>query len=178
MILLDLDGVCANFCEASFTAHGRPFAEPTHWNYFEDWGVNVDEFWQPIHDLGEKFYGELVQPYSWLDRLVTLVRQHDEFAIVTTPSKSPWCYYGKRVWVNKYIGEDVEVEVVTNKTLMSKPGNLLIDDCDLNVWRFRDSATHGDAVTFPQPWNEARVLMFARFGYLAEELEDWSCNIT
>lgn len=173
-----MDGCLGDFNKAAFRVHNRIYEEPKNWNYFEDWGLTANQFWQPIHELGPDFYGELVEPYPWLDQILDLVKSADEFVIVTTPSKSPWCYYAKRAWVDKYIGEDVVVEVVTKKHLLSKPGHLLIDDCDLNVWKFRDEMMAGDAVTFPAPWNECHVLMHNRMGYIEEELADWSANIT
>ena len=189
MIILDLDGVCADFSNAACVVHGRYDFEPTRWNFFDEWTVRNThgphytgfhamtpaEFWKPIHDLGDEFYEDIVQPYPWLEELIRMVEDTEDFVVMSSPSNSPAGYAGKKIWCDKHLGK-VKLIVGSEKHLLSKPGHVLIDDYDVNLRNFTSVEDPGHAITFPQLWNTKRFHAGnsdARLSYLRTQLHFW-----
>ena len=170
MIILDMDGVLADFATAACRAHGRPHYEVTKWDFFKDWDIDWNEFWKVIHSLGNEFYHKIVQPYPWLDDVLNLVRRTDDFIIMSSPSDSAFGYAAKKIWADKYIG-DTPLIVGSQKDLLARKDRLLIDDYDGNIDAFR--AATGCCLTFPQPWNCMSGQVERRLIYLEHRLEWW-----
>ena len=171
MLFGDLDGVFADFPTAASAANGRPEYEVTTWNFFEDWGITEEQFWAPIKDLGDSFYGELVQPFPWFDELVDVLDRYDkDWVIATAPHDHPTAYSGKKIWCDRYLPGRALI-VLKSKTPLAKPGVVLLDDNDGNVQKFRQHG--GDGVLFPQPWNAARDSTLDRLGYCEQELGEY-----
>ena len=182
MIYCDLDGVLADFATAACTVHGHPDHVVDRWDFFEDWGMTLTEFWKPIHKLGDAFYREVVQPYPWAVKLIHDIDWVDEWAIVTTASDHPAGYAGKKIWIEKYIqpfvADDVEIIVCTNKWRLARGYTLLIDDYDRNLGAFDQSGGH--ILRFPQPWNLAWYEGHGgppnRLDYTHNILREWSTH--
>ncbi len=49
-ILLDCDGVLADFASAAIRIHNRPetHADIKRYDFWLDWGMTTDDFWKPI----------------------------------------------------------------------------------------------------------------------------------
>jgi len=175
MILLDMDGVLADFSRAASLVHGMGTARPTHWNWYKDWGITTEEFWKPIHELGGGFYKRWVQAYPWAVTVVHLVADADDFVIFSSPSDSEYGYSGKKAWIDMHIQPHFEkrirIHVGTDKYLMAGPDRLLIDDFDMNIRTFREYGGH--TVTFPQPWNSQREVEPGDLNYLRSFLHYW-----
>lgn len=154
MIILDLDGVLADFSSAALRAVGLPSGTvPTHWNWYHDFGITDEQFWKRIHDLGAEFYGEYVKPYPWAGDLIQAVGDADDFVVMTAPSNHPEGYAGKKIWVDKYLDLDPKQLIVgSRKELLAGPDRLLIDDGPHNLDAFK--AAGGLVLMFPQPWND------------------------
>ena len=125
MILLDLDGVLRDFVAASLRVHGREGLAspdfPNTWNYFEAWGMNADQFWQPIHDTGSDFWANL-KPFPEMKAIVDCVGRLDpDFRICTTPSQDASCYHGNRLWLDKHFGPEFTRIHITAK--QGRPGS-------------------------------------------------------
>lgn len=170
MIILDMDGVLANFPAAACEVHHRPSYEVTHWDFFKDWDISAAEFWQTIHEWGDDFYRDIVQPYPWLDDLLNMVRRTDEFIVMSAPSNSPNGYAAKKIWLDKYVGE-VQLIVGSQKQLLARKDRLLIDDYDKNIDMFRREG--GCCLVFPQPWNCMAGQADRRLTYVEHRLEWW-----
>ena len=158
MIILDLDGVLANFSEAASLVHGHGTKTPSCWDWYkQEWGITTDEFWQVIHGMGDDFYKHWVTPYPWAVDLLALVAEADDFIILSSPSDSQYGYSGKKIWVDKYLqphlDQPIKLIVGSEKHLMAGPDRLLIDDYDKNTKAFARAGGH--TITFPQPWNRA-----------------------
>jgi hypothetical protein len=175
MILLDMDGVLANFSLAASLVHGQGKARPTHWNWYEDWGITGKEFWAPIHELGGGFYKRWVQPYPWAVDVLRLVADADDFIIYSAPSSSEYGYSGKKAWIDKYLqpyhDKPIKIHVGSDKWLMAGKDRLLIDDYDENIKKFREHGGH--TVTFPQPWNSQKEVEPGDLTYLRSFLHYW-----
>ena len=155
MIVLDMDGVLANFADAACAVHGRYDFTVTKWDFFKDWGITIDEFWKAIHDQGDYFYEEMVLPYPWAVDVVKLVAAADEFVIMSSPSNHKCGYSAKKIWIDKYIQphfkDNIKLLVGKDKHLLADHDTLLVDDYAVNIEKFRDNM--GFALTFPQLWN-------------------------
>ena len=174
MILLDVDGVLANFAGAVQKLFKKD--EPiTRWNMFEDWGMTVDEFWGTIDADGEKFWADM-EPYPWIDRMLDLVHASDEFVLWSSPSRSPHCYSGKRKWVDKYVGKSTHLVLSSKKWLGARSDRMLIDDSVGNTNSF--SAYGGYTFLFPQPWNTLANRVPDRFKMFDKRMRWWrdKCN--
>jgi len=178
MIILDLDGVLADFTSAACAVHGKYGATKINkWNFFKDWGITEREFWAKIKAHGDDFYRESVLPFSWALDLLAAVEQTDEYVIMSTPAcGSPEGYAGKKIWVDKYLQphvlEPIELIVGGAKHLMAQPDRLLIDDYDKNVENFRKAGGH--AITFPQPWNVNTCRSTRALKYTQDHLLEWT----
>lgn len=172
MIILDLDGVLAEFDRAACEVHGLPEGTvPKSWDWYHDFGITDKEFWDKIHALGDKFYGELVQPYPWAREVLELVRGADDFVIMSSPSNHPAGYAGKKIWVDKYLDgvKPAQLIVGSAKHLLAGRDRLLVDDGPHNITAFIDAG--GATCTFLQPWNCDDPS--DRIRHLKESLEDW-----
>lgn len=150
MIFCDLDDVLADFAGAACRIHNRPL--PTTWGLYTEWGMSREDFWAPINDLGYSFYAANVDPLPWVHDLLTAIHEaDDEIAILTAPGDNWAGLEGKRDWVNKYVGSDVEMILCHHKHLLAAPGRLLIDDKYENCRNF--AMFGGASVLFPRPTN-------------------------
>lgn len=171
LILLDLDGVLADFNGGACEVHNKPLYVPEKWDYFTDWGMTSDEFWKPIEDAGHCFYTNKVRPYPWAADLLRLVRQYGDFVIATANPLHPGLAASKTEWIRRYVGDNAQVMMGNRKDLLAAPGRVLIDDNDENVRKFVAGGGHG--IRFPQLWNEARDLVDYRILSVKECLSHW-----
>jgi 5'(3')-deoxyribonucleotidase len=150
LILLDLDGVICNFIKGALSIHNQSGYPVKNWSFFKDWGMSSEDFWGKI-DKDTTFW-ESLEPYPWMGELVSLL---PNFTLSTSPSFSPYCYYGKRKWVQKYFGYDFSnLMIGAQKELMAQSNRILIDDSEKNCERFISAGGH--AILFPQEWNVNR----------------------
>lgn len=170
-VFLDMDGVLCDFIRGAHHVHGREYVHEDYprgaWEIADHWGISTDDFWGGID---RKFdFWESLDAYPWLHELISLARHAGEqVKLLTSPSKSPLCYYGKRAWCDKHIPRDIELIICKSKQLLATPNRLLIDDGDHNVKPWR--AATGDAILFPQPWNDAYDLRRDPMAHVREVL--------
>jgi len=151
-ILLDCDGVLADFVTGTICAHGiRDFDhdDVDCWAYYEKWGLTAAQFWDKCS--GREFW-ETLPPYPWAVELYRKLSEIGEVTIVTSPPRDPEACTGKMNWLRAVLGIDPgQVFVGSRKSLMARYDNILIDDHTGNTDPFE---AHGGAVfLFPQPWN-------------------------
>lgn len=171
IILLDLDGVLADFNGAACGLHGRPKYVPKVWDYYADWGYTASDFWRPIERQGACFYPKFVRPYPWMRGMLHLVQDAaDEVIISTANPLHSGLIAGKVDWIKQHVGDSYSVMFGHNKELMAGPERMLIDDCDLNIAAFRNEG--GYAITFPQPWNKCCGFTSRRLEFLKDSLDN------
>lgn len=172
-LLVDMDGVLVDFVTAALRLHGRMDVEENWpagtWDFPTVLGISDREFWHPIHEAGAEFWASLTS-YPWCDELLSLIADSGNWSILTSPSHDPYCSAGKIRWLQERFGRGFRNFLVgPPKWLCARPDQLLIDDNDSNVRNFR--ARGGQAILFPQPWNENHALTIDRIGYVREQLE-------
>lgn len=171
-LILDLDGVFADFTGAACVVHGRPGYKVTGWGFYEDWGITEEEFWAPIRSRGDCFYEHIVQPFPWARELLTLCQKYDENLVFASVAGGQHAddYSGKVRFVRKHLGDTPVIVVPPGfKHLLSAPGRVLVDDSAPNVISWREHG--GEAVLFPQYWNASHSYTNDRVGYVCERLE-------
>lgn len=171
-ILIDLDGVLADFVTAALDVQGLPNVVVDRWEMHECCGLTASDFWGTIDRQGYEFWAN-IDPYPWKDELLALLPT--TFTVSTTPSRHPNCAAGKTAWMHQHFrGTNGKVFrdylIGEHKHLLAAPGRVLIDDSDKNCVKFCEHG--GEAILFPQPWNKNRELVGDRLGYVRERLSE------
>lgn len=160
-ILLDMDGVLADFVTSACEAHDydpsqMPWDE-CGFHMEKGMGLTADEFWAPINDLGRGFWTDL-RPYPWLNALLLAVADlASEYGasvhLCTSPSRIPECQAGKIDWIYQHLPKALHHGYVftSHKHLLARPDAVLIDDGIHNVMPFGEAGGH--TILFPQPYN-------------------------
>lgn len=157
MILLDIDGVLADFAYAICKKTGIPFP-PINYAMYKGY-CSKETFYEAM--ANEAFWAELPL-YSHAKALVDLFV---EPVLCTKPVSGPHrlkCLKGKAIWANKHF-PDHALAFMHDKSMLAKPGTLLIDDNESNVAKFR--AAGGDIILFPQPYNSLAKYSEEAFDY-------------
>jgi len=169
---LDMDGVIANFIKKLLEVHNRldllslyqQERFPTDWFLGGKLG-SEDDIWFPVDFDGQAFW-EDIEPYPWMQDVLDMVNQYsDEWYICTHARNTVDSYAGKVAWLHKHLGVEFKNIIATkHKHLLAKPDTILLDDNDINCERFRLHG--GDAILFPQPWNENNPLIKFRIDHV------------
>jgi len=153
-VSIDMDGIVADFFYSALQAHGatdRASIWPKGvWNMDQVIGVTIDEFWKKI-DETEGFWEGLAVLADGKDIVQSVVQSGLPWAFLTSPSESPQCRSGKRIWVMKHFPQAKMIQCEVSKAICAAPGRLLVDDSDENVRGWREAG--GDAVLVSRPWN-------------------------
>jgi 5'(3')-deoxyribonucleotidase len=175
-VLLDCDGVLANFIEAANQRLNKKFnlhIKDTDWkeyDAFESFGLTRGEFWSAI-DVYD-FWCSEIEPYPWARDIIKWAKANfgvDNWFIATAPSANPDCFSAKAHWLANNLGVGVDRIIIGRaKFLMANPRHVLIDDFQKNVDAFR--AKRGKAILFPQYWNEHKKISLEPAAYLSQEL--------
>jgi hypothetical protein len=176
MIILDLDGVFADFTGAAAALHGKWGTKITKWDFFLDWGLTPKTFWAKINAEGEAFYRDMVLPYPWAEELLLMVQEADDFIFMSNPAcGTPTGYASKKLWVDKYLQplvvDEIKVIAGSEKHLLAGKDRVLIDDYDVNIKKFREHGGYG--IAFPQLWNAQRSQASKGLMYTKIHLQAW-----
>lgn len=173
MIFVDMDGVVADFVAGVCDLHGKPVEDVDCWDFYEKWGIDEDQFWEPVNAAGRDFWASL-KPFDWFDELVAVVKEADpDFFILTKPSRQASCLAGKLDWIHRHFGTRFRNYIFApNKSPLAAPGRFLIDDSEPNVDGFLKHG--GSAYLFPQPWNRNDRFAAERIHGLRANLEHYN----
>lgn len=153
-ILLDLDGVLADFVQGASVVHNKDPKLVSSYGIDIHWGLIPSEFWSP---LGYEFWANLpltAEAHEVVDMCSNAVGK-ENVGIITSPCLTEGCTEGKRTWVKEHFPDFLKNLLVGSaKYFCASPNTLLIDDWDTNCEKFREHG--GAAFLFPQPWNTAR----------------------
>lgn len=162
-IFLDIDGVVKNFTKSAFSAHNFEFDGNFPETNEEDFciskmiGISKKEFWQKIDKLGHEFWEEL-EDYEHTQELIEVIKEYDNFILLTAPSASCDSEKGKKLAIQKMFGKHFKDYIFTPKKhkrlLAYVPNAVLIDDTPINCKEFIE--TGGKAILFPEYRNKNR----------------------
>lgn len=172
--VIDYDEVLVDFVGGACAVHSMPVESVKTWFFYkEQWGMTSDEFWNPIHALGDDFYGEYVKPLPWAERLLERLAQNGKFIIATSPGMSkPIDYSGKRVSVDKHFSHwKLRLNVGSDKDWYATPNRMLIDDNDETINKFIGKGGWG--LTMPHPWNAAKGYIPTRLDYVNKRIDNF-----
>lgn len=164
-VLVDIDGVVADFVAGAMKLHGKPYpyGDPANrgehgWNIEKLWDIPPHVFWSPMEF---DFWADL-DPTPEADAIIKILM--DEFGLsnlcfLTSPISASGCVEGKRAWVGRHFS-DIPIlfsvrshapESTPPKQFLASDESLLIDDYTVNVENFWNAG--GEAFLFPRPWN-------------------------
>lgn len=121
--------------------------------------ITTHRFWGSITEQGEDFWVNL-EPLPWANTLVTFIGDliysgllaHENWHVITAPSKCPTSYSGKVKWLKNFFGKEFDRFCITpHKEIFAKSSAILIDDREENIVKFEKSG--GIGVLFPSRGN-------------------------
>lgn len=161
LIVLDVDGVLADFVGAACEAYGTTFqslVESGKWKPGTYWvhealGVSEKDFWKSLDEIGADFWLR-AKPLPEMQDFLQIARTYaDRFVVATSPPLNPVHAAGKVAWAQKYLpaAHVRDYSITPRKELYAQQGVLLIDDSPANCEKFR--ARGGAAILVPRYWN-------------------------
>lgn len=150
-IMLDIDGVLADFIGGAARLHRQDPASVRTWNFFAQWGLTVSDFWAP---LGYDFWANLPlypEAHEVVERCEKAVGAA-KVCLLTSPCETAGCLDGKRDWVRRHFPQfNQRCLIGSAKQFCASPTSLLVDDHDGNCKAFMLAG--GSACLFPRLWN-------------------------
>ena len=141
---------------------GIKYSPALFWEHFKR------EFWATI------------PPTPWCYDLIDLVGRYvssDNIALLTSPTKCGDCLAGKLDWIEDHLPKWLHRQYLMSprKRFCASTGCVLIDDASENTIDFRQAG--GWAITFPQQWNECRIVIGKELEYVANRLDKFKSMV-
>lgn len=163
-ILLDMDGVLANFfspvLEALNQRWNGALTEEQYVQHYKTFDMAQvfdlapHEFWMTFDGPG--FWSNLPLMQNAVELHKRLKELDVPIYVTSSPSMSSTCIYEKTFWLRSHFGIPLtKCMFGSAKHLMAKPGALLIDDFPVNVTRFIHAG--GSAALVPSNWNTTNL---------------------
>lgn len=158
IIYLDMDGVTADFQARACRLFARSdllLNWPVGKSSDEAFGVSRARFWEVADRKAPKFFAELHE-MPWFDELHAGLSKLGEVVFCSRPTWNHEHLAQKLEWLQLRFGRDFSsYSFLQNKSLLAKPGTLLVDDEPDNVASFVRAGGRG--LLFPQPWNGSQL---------------------
>ncbi len=160
-VLLDMDGVIADFIGGACKAHGKesPYLHEANlgkWDIDKIWGMSPEEFWEPLNSVE---FWRCLDKTDEADYIVSALVGIYSVAGVAICTRPPDSFYGgavdgKRQWIARHYPDLLDNMIFcVDKSLCAGREILLVDDNDMNVRRFEDNG--GNSFLVPRPWNSS-----------------------
>lgn len=154
-ILLDVDGVIADFDQVARSVHGITDAQVGKHKGVWEWpplvGLSMNRFWRKIDYYS---FWVNIPPYPGAKRFVANLRKRGEVMFCTTPGHGAAGAAAKIEWLRTFIGPKDTMDYIicgSHKHWLADNCTVLIDDRDKNCEDF--IAHGGHAILVPRPWN-------------------------
>ena len=160
-VLLDIDGVVADFVGGACRLHGvpDPYLKPENHGHYEIQdlvGIHGPAFWDP---MGEEFWANL-EPTTHMQEIVTLLTLQygvKNICLLTSPVRTPGCIDGKMRWIRRHLPDFSRRFLVgPAKEFCAHENSILFDDSESNVRKFE--AAGGRTFLVPGLWNSLHKL--------------------
>ena len=158
-ILLDVDGVIADFARGIFRIHDRPYPYK-HQLRQDDYqlephmaGLTSKEIWAPT---GREFWANL-DPYPHAKEFVAALEEAfgaETICLLTSPPSTDGAIDGKKDWIKKHFPQFIYKRrflVGPAKVFTVNPEHCLVDDFESNIATY--SKEGGQTFLVPGPWN-------------------------
>lgn len=155
-VLLDIDGVLADFVGGACRLHGvdNPYDKQENLGHYEIQdliGISGPPFWDP---MGEEFWAGL-DVYPWAHQIVhdlEALYGLDNICLLTSPVRTPGCTRGKMHWIETHFPMlDRQFLIGPMKEVCAHGNSILFDDSESNCHKFRKAG--GRAFLVPGRWN-------------------------
>lgn len=157
-LLLDVDGVLADFMSGALKELNRKFnrsvtieeyAKWGQWGTYDYYGITVEQFWGAIEE-NPSFWMNL-EPYPWTYDLYKHLKSLGDVTILTAPSNDPDCSKQKYAWLSYHLGIGAKDIMMGHKKYLMAGHGILVDDYHKNVDAFVGAG--GQAIKIPSNWN-------------------------
>lgn len=148
LIIIDMDGVLANFRKGVSNLFGVGLEMMDGWNLYRTIGVDLDAFWSKI--ANEEDFWVNLEKFPYVDELIYMVEKYaSDIIICSHPPRYPGSYKGKKIWLDKNnLGEYRHFIGNADKGWLACENRVLIDDYMENVHSFERNG--GKGILFPQ----------------------------
>lgn len=179
VVLLDVDGVCAQFSPAVVEEINRILGtshRPEHvrqWDIYTSLDVPPEVTAEVDRHISSPFFCFNLEPYEGAREAVDQIREFADVVAVTTPWDSATWMRERELWLVEKLGFRRQDVVFTHRK-WEQYGDVLIDDKVSTIERWVEQ-WGGEGVIFSQPWNwddEKRLLDAS--GYLTTGM--WRVN--
>lgn len=174
-IVCDLDGVIVDCLRPALQFHGR-FDLAARKNYpltYEwevDTGLSHADFWGKIdRDGGIDWWANLPFTAFGKQLLRHLFGISNAVSIATKVVGANGCA-GKYIWATRNLPKKTPLHLTTEKSELSMPGRVLIDDSPDNIEKW--TAKGGSAILCPASYNDNRYLVGEELNYIKASLRD------
>jgi 5'(3')-deoxyribonucleotidase len=151
-VLLDVDGVLADFAGAACAHHNKPSPWPENngdYDVVKLIGMDPAAFWEP---LGYEFWRNLPETqHAWnIVEALSIHYGRDNICFLTMPCVTSGCAQGKIEWLRER-WPDIPYLIGPDKRFCAHSDSVLFDDNERNVRHFVQAG--GAALLMPAPWN-------------------------
>lgn len=151
LIVVDMDGILANFRKGVSDLFGANLGMLDGWNLYRSIGVDLDAFWYKI--ANEEGFWVNLEKFPYVDELIEMLEKYtSEIIICSHPPRYPESYKGKKKWLEiNNLGRYRHFIGNADKGLLAGKNRILIDDYVENVRSFRKKG--GKGILFPQVYS-------------------------
>lgn len=156
-VLLDVDGVLADFLEASLTVIKNLSGKTYTIDDFKTWDLFETvprAFEQPFYDaVNRPGWCRALQVYPGAIEGVRALRQVSDLYVVTSPlNHVPTWTHEREAWLHEHFGIPHKQVVHTSAKYLCL-GDLLIDDRPANIEKWEAEHPNGRGLLWDQPYN-------------------------
>jgi 5'(3')-deoxyribonucleotidase len=170
IILLDVDGILADFVGAVLKLVNKPEVQVDRWDFHEQLGMTAKEMWATIDLVGHDFWADMPK-LQWAHDIVGVIAYYEMVSktmLCTSPSLWDGCNDGKVAWIKKNFSVFQRRFIITPCKHLLRGDFILIDDSDENCEKFWENRQ--EAILFPQMWNANRHRYDERIEYVSDQL--------
>lgn len=146
--------------------------KPGNYDVAPEIGTTEEELWKKVSEVGESYWTN-IEPYPWAKEMYDWLTMQGDVVILTSPTIDPSCHSGKVKWLYKFTGDDKfrNYLIGNRKEACASPSNLLIDDSEKNIGKFKKACPDAKTILFPQPWNSMQEFKGDKFTHLRYQFQ-------
>jgi 5'(3')-deoxyribonucleotidase len=156
-VLLDVDGVIADFLTPAIQVMEEVSGQPLHpealndWNLFRNYdGKTRNKFYEVFHSKG---WCLNLKPYEGALEGVNLLRTEADVYFVTSPMHGPYWAYERACWLQKYFDAKLDHIIQTNAKHVCT-GRTLVDDKPDHAENWQRANPKSVAILWDRQYNQ------------------------